>query len=309
MPQKRFYNYDSTADSGSENTINYALHSKGVYQGLDLIINSSTPPALTISPGYGLQHNGVLWREDTEVVIPFAATMVATNYTLIATHDNRQILGGVKIVYDLISSALAPDITDGIVLGWIYYPGGGGALLQEYCVSAPKQVPSLYSGLLDKTKSLDLLPAYPGSILTSKDLDITFTPIAFDAGSLVLYQGMANSPMGVGVEQAVQQIQLYAVDGVRPVYVIFYLYCDAPAATNLQVEVYDTDLLSVPVTGSPITGAGPTWGRQYVTVDRTAGTFEGGLPYTIRLTYNVDLGREMRLGRITVMFWPYPSVP
>jgi hypothetical protein len=307
MPQKRFYNYDSTADSNSENSINYALHTKGVYIGMDLTVDSSG--ALTVASGYGLQHNGVLWQENTSVAIPFTPPMSATEYSVIATHDNRQILGGVKVVYDLLSGALVPDIDNGVVLGWIYYPGGGGPLLQEHCVSAPKKSPTAYADLLDKTKTLELLPPYPGTILTSKDLDITFTPSAFDPGSLVLYQGMANSPMGAGVEQAIQNIQLYAVDGIRPVYVIFYMYCDAPAATNLQVEVYDTDLLSVPVTGGPLIGSGPTWVRNYVTVDRTAGTFEGGLPYTIRLTYNVDLGRDLRIGRISVMFWPYPSVP
>jgi hypothetical protein len=161
--------------------------------------------------------------------------------------------------------------------------------------------------LMDKARPLELLPPYPATILTSSDPDITFTANAFDVGSFVIYQGMANSPMGIGVEQAIQQIQLYAVAGLRPAYISFYRYCDAPAATNMQVEVYDTALLPVPVTGGPILGTGPTWGEQYVTVDRTVGTFTADLPYTIRLTYNVALGKDMRLGRITVMFWPYPT--
>jgi len=286
------------------------LHSKGVYEGLDLkVVTSGSSTILTITSGYGLQHNGVLWYESTDVTIPLYVPMVATNYTLVATHDNRQIFGGVKVDYDLIPDALAPDVTNGVVLGWIYYPGGGGPLLQEYCVSAPKQVSNQYVSTLIKNQNLDLIPPFPRAILTSKDADITFTPDAFDVGSFVIYQGMANSPMGLGVEQAIQQIQLYAVEGIRPSYIYFYRYCDAPAATNIQVEVYDTDLLSVPVTGGPIVGSGPSWGQQYVTVDRTAGTFEAGKPYTIRLTYNVDLGREFRLGKISIQFWPYPSSP
>jgi hypothetical protein len=307
MPQKRFYNYDSNADSASENSINYALHPKGVYQGLDLVV--SLTGGLTVALGYGLQFNGVLWYESTAVVIPFTPPGVDTDYTLVAQHDNRQIFGGVAVTYDLISGSVLPDISDGVVLGWVYYRSAGGPLLQEQVVSAPKQVANTLASQAVLRQPLELLPAYPGSILTSSGLDITVTPLAFDAGAFVLYQGVANSPMGVGVEQAIQQIQLYAVAGIRPYSITFYRYCNAPVATNLQVEVYGTDLLAVPVTGSPIVGAGAVWTSQTVLISQTLGTFTAGMPYTIRLTFNVDLGKDFRLGRIVVSFWPYPSTP
>lgn len=307
MPQNRFYNYDSTATSGSENTINRVLSVKGVYEGLDLTVTPDN--VLTVSPGYGLQHNGVVWHESTPVSISFTPTLGLVNYTVIATHDNRQIKGGVRVQYDLIADALAPDITGGVVIGWIYYPGGSGGILQEYCVSAPKQSPNAYASYLTKTKPLEILPPYPGSIVTHQDPDITVTPLAFDSGSFVLYQGVANAPAGPGVEQAIQQIQLYGWEGIRPTYIYFYFYSDAPPTTNLQVAVYGTDLLPVPVTGGPVVGAGPSWLSHYVAVNRTDGLFEHGKPYTIRLTYNVGLGREIRLGRIMVLFWPYPSAP
>jgi hypothetical protein len=307
MPQKRSYNYDSNADAASENTISAVLHPKGVYQGMDLTVTSSG--GLTLAVGYGLQYNGVLWYESTAVTIPFTPPSSNTDYTLVAQHDNRQIFGGVAVTYDLVSDALLSDIPDGVVLGWVYYRSGGGPLLQSQVVSAPKQASVTLANQMVVRQPVELIPAYPRSILTSSGLDITFTPLAFDAGSFVLYQGVANSPMGAGIEQAIQQLQLYGVAGVRPYSITFYRYCNAPAATNLQVEVYGTDLLPVTVTGSPIVGAGPTWGDQTVYIDRTAGQFAAGLPYTIRLTFNVDLGKDFRLGRIVVSFWPYPSTP
>jgi hypothetical protein len=243
------------------------------------------------------------------VSISFTPTLNPVNYTLIATHDNRQIMGGVRVQYDLIADALAPDIAGGVVIGWIYYPGGSGGILQEYCVSAPKRSANQYSSYLVKTLPLEIQPPYPGSIVTHMDPDITFTSSAFDPGSFVIYQGVANDPAGLGVEQAIQQIQLYGWEGVRPSYIYFYFYSDAPPTTNLQVAVYGTDLLPVPVTGGPVVGSGPSWFSHYVAIDRLAGLFEHGKPYTIRLTYNVGLGREIRLGRIMVIFWPYPSVP
>lgn len=305
MPQKRFYNYDSNADSVSENMISYGLHPKGVYRGLDLVI--TTDNKLTVATGYGLQHNGVMWVEDTAVELGFTPPAVATQYTVAAYHDNRLIFGGTRVYYEVTPSIIS-DVSGGVVLGWIYHPGGGMPLIQDYVVSAPKQLGGTYANLLATTQPTELLPAYPGSIVTSVGPDLTVVPSAFDVGTFTLYQGVSSSPTAVGVQQVVQQLQLYVNNSLRPNVLKFYFFCSAPAVTNLVVEVYGTDLLPVPLTGATLTGSG-VWEYKAVYVDTISGTFDDGLPYTVRLTYNVDKGKEIRVGRIVVGYWPYPSTP
>jgi len=306
MPQKRYYDYHATADDASENSIHYALHPKGVYRGMELHVTSSGD--VEISPGYCLMNDGIVCRENAAFTLSFSPPSAPTNYTIVATHTNRQIIGGVPVEYSIvvgtIYSLLDPGF-DGVVLGWIYHPGGATPLSDDFIVEAPKRA-SLY----ENTATGSLLPVeriapIQPSFVSSIGPDLTFNAVEFDAGNFTLYQEIVSSPTAVGVQTAVQHLQFYVNDNTRPSSIELYCLVYTPATTKLDVEVYGTDQVLVPVTGGTILGDG-TWKTETVTIDKSAGTFDDGKPYTVRLTYTLDPGNAVWVGRVKLVHWPYP---
>jgi len=312
MPQQRFYDYSKPSSSSYENAIHYALNQKGVYRGMDLGVDSVFY-YLTIAAGYGLQHDGIIWYESTDTTIAFYPPAAATVYTVIATHDNRQIIGGVSVDYDIVIGELTNvDVVNGVVLGWIYHPGGVGIPLSiEMILSAPKSNTEDYATALANTAPVELIAPMQRSIVTSVDLDITFVPSDFDAINYVLFQDVQNAPLAVMVETLVQQVQLYVqgATSTRPISFSFYHNFTTVPTTELVVEVYDTGQSPVKFENGflleTIHGTGG-WSATTVVLDRTDGTFDIGKPYTLRLTYNVAPGKNIQLGRIRTSFWPYP---
>ena len=72
MAQKRINNYGDFINSPDNNSARYAVTVKGVYRGFELAVN--TDNNVEIQPGYGCQHNGVVWMEDGVRVLIFSAS-------------------------------------------------------------------------------------------------------------------------------------------------------------------------------------------------------------------------------------------
>jgi len=304
MAQLRYYNYGATQDDLSENTIHYGLHPKGVYRGFDLSVN--TDNNLVMGEGYGLQHNGVMWREDTETTFSFTAPGTATWYTLVATHENRRSLGGVPVEYALEEAQLSnSDIFDGVVIGWINHPGGGLPLVQEYIIEAPKLAEDDYTQLVATSLPVELVPPFERYANSAVGTDITFTENEFDAVSFVVNERVENSPTALpNIQQLVQNFSFFVQGDLRPVSIDTYVEFATSPNTKLTVELYDTNQAPVTVTGGTINGSG-AWTDHTVTVDQTSGTFDTGKPYTVRLTFDVYKGEYIRVGRLRVHFWKY----
>jgi len=312
MPQQRFYDYSKPASSTYENAIHYALNQKGVYRGMDLGVDAVFFD-LTVASGYGLQHDGVIWYESTDITIPFDPPAAKTAYTAVATHDNRQLIGGVSVEYDLLVGEFTnADITNGVVLGWIHHPGGVGVPLSaDMLVSAPKSNTEEYATALVNAIPIELVAPITRSVVTSADLDITFVAADFDAINFVVFQDVRNAPLAIPVETLIQQVQLYVQGSTatRPATISFYHNFTTVVTTNLVVEVYDTNQTPVNFDSGfaleTITGTGG-WSETTFALDRIDGTFDLGKPYTIRLTYNVAPNESIKLSRIKTTFWPYP---
>jgi len=305
MVQLRYWDYTSPVPSRDDNFINRALNDYGPYRGLDLSVNGSG--LLIATTGAGLQPDGVVWEETDDVVISFIPPGAATNYTVVALHDDQQRIGGVPVEYEY-QSGLFTTITDGVVLGWIYHPGGGAPIATSMLQSAPKLLPSVRALELVDLNRIELIPEYPRSYvdLSTIDPNITFEPKLFaTATEFLIYQKVSNSPAAPGPLSLTQHFQFYVDEAPRPV--SFSFYCDVPnvPSTDLTVQIYDTDKVLLPVTGSPINTSG--WETKTVVVDRTGGTFNSNKPYTMRLVFNLEKGQEISIGRIKAVFWPYPA--
>jgi hypothetical protein len=305
MAQLRYYNYGGALDNESEKVVQYALNAKGVYRGFSLSVDTNNN--LVLGDGYGLQYDGVVWTENASITFVFTAPAVATIYTLVATHEDRTMLGGVPVVYELeVGELTNDDVSDGVVLGWIHHPGGGTPLIQAYITEAPKYIDEDYAALVAGSQPLELIPPFTRCANSLVGPNITFTETEFDTTFYLTDQKIENSPTAVpAVQQLVQNFAIFVHGSLRPVSIHPYVYFASTPLTNVTVEVFDTNQAPVAVTGGTIMGSG-VWAEHSVIVDQTSGTFDDGKPYTVRLTYNVNKGEYVKVGRLVVSFWPYP---
>jgi hypothetical protein len=277
--------------------------------GLDLsgnlIINegyAALPSAVNTTPQLV-----VVW-ESTPVGLAFTPPGPPTDYTVVAFHENREILGGVQVDYE-VRIGIYPDISDGIVIGWIYHPGGGVPLTLDMMVNAPKAMAADVAVELLARNPVDVVAPFGtrSYIETISNPDITLTDPDWDAAKFVINQRVENSPTAVGPHFVRQILQFYVRDGIRPSSFQMYVNIDADPLTNLVAEVFGTDQAPVIATGSPFFGSGTgNWEWVTLEVDRSDGVFVAGLPYTLRLTHNVAVGGRLRVAAVRANFWPYP---
>ncbi len=306
MAQERYYNYGGTGGSDAENFIHVTLNEKGVYSGFTL--SPDTAGAIEMASGAGLLPDGIIWRETDVTTIAFSPPGSTTTYTLVATHDNRSILGGVPVDYTLLEGEYSDtDLANGVVIGWVFHPGGGVPLAQEQLLDTPPRSPSDYTREYQAAAPVELVPRLARTATTILGSNLTVNEAEFDGSNFVVYQSVENSPTAVpAVQQVIQNITFF-MGSYRPLDLQVRTDFASTPLTKLTLEVYDTAQAPVTVTNGVITGAG-TWQDHTATVDRTGGTFDVGKPYTVRLTYDVNKGEYIHLARVLVSFWPYPTV-
>lgn len=308
MTQKRIYNYGANVYSQDDNETRQYLLVPGVYSSFTFSVDASGD--LELAAGVGLQPDGVMWQEDDTTTLSFTPPGAPTNYTVVATTVDVTITGGAPVEY-AIQTGLTATVTGGVVLGWIYHTGGGAVLTSSMLVEAPKALSDQAAQLAVDTAPLDLLAPLPRtySDTSGAGANITFTgqmadTLQFDATYFVNHQRVEKAAGPAGAETITQYVQFFMGDH-RPVGFDFYL--NMPGAAQLQLELRDTDLNIVTITGSPITGATTNWEWQSIEVDRNSGTFTSGEPYQLRLTHSVDVGQRIDLAIVRARFYPYPT--
>jgi len=310
MAQFRVGNFGETATSEIDNLWRSIVLAKGVYNGFELGVDAVSSN-LTIAPGAGVQPDGIVWTEDTEVQLSFTPPGIATDYTVIAYHTNRAIFGGMEVTYELATNIIGNDtISDGVAIGWIRHPGGGGPLDVSYLQNAPRQTADLYSALLVETAPVARIPPYPTAYLDTATVgpDITVTPFFFDVATFTMLQRVSRTVAGVpGIQTAVQHHQFYTPSGgYRPFSFDFWLNFTAAPTRELRVEVYDTNQSPVTIlSGTPILSTAG-WEQKTAFIDPSSGTFDADKPWTLRLTFQVDAGGTIDTGRIRMRSFPYP---
>lgn len=306
--QRRINNYGDLVISSDWNDTRKYLLSPGVYSGMDLGVDSSND--LSVAAGVALQPDGILWEEDAAQSVSFTPPGGATNYTVVATHEDVLIKGGRPVLYE-IQTGLSATVTNGIPLGWIYHPGGGVPLSTDHLVSAPKQGVT-YSQLLLDTQPVELYAPLPRTFsdLTGAGANIvltgqTATDLLFDTTYFVNHQRVAKPAGPVGPPETLTQHVQFIMGDHRPAG--FDLYVNiAASGQQLQLELRDTDLNIVTITGSPFSST-TNWEWLSVEVDRTDGVFAKDKPYELRLTHSVDVGQEIKLAAVRARFWPFPT--
>lgn len=138
MTQKRYWNVGDPFVAIKAREVQIGLNKAGVYKRYDLTVTA--PDTFQISAsGFALLPDGVAVTEDFPTTLRISPlSPIATTYTVTARHTENFLSGGSPVVYAAELGYLTNDMmTNGIVLGWIEYPGGGVAITQPMIVLAP----------------------------------------------------------------------------------------------------------------------------------------------------------------------------
>lgn len=310
MAQLRYWDFLSPVSYREDNFVNYALASPGIYSGLELGINISDQ--LELSPGHGLQPDGILWKETTPRVLGFSVPPGPEDFTVIATHVDQSRIGGSEVEYSIELGIIPYDgVTDGVVVGYIFYSGSmGSPLTADMLLSAPRIYQKSYTDLSliqrPSVYAAEFHNAYYDAAASGPNTSLD--PRKFlSAGSYLIYQEAANALAAPGPEQLVQHFTPYLENNLARPRTIS-IYCNVPNSPNNQliVQVYDTDQVLVPLTGSPIVNT-TGYENRTVTLDFNQGTWDQDKSWSLRLIYQMDPGQTIGVGVVKINHSPYPA--
>lgn len=123
MSQKRFLNFGTTADAGKTKAIVQQLFGAQLLRG-DVPFFSTLPPdQLIIQPHAVVFDSGLVLVEDEVVAVTVVTGSPSANYTIYYEHIDEDQIGGAAATLRTVGG-LQTSITNGVVLGWVVYPGG-----------------------------------------------------------------------------------------------------------------------------------------------------------------------------------------
>jgi hypothetical protein len=167
VTQHRYFDFGIFATASTFKEMFSGLTGKTVLSGGEIGVSAVTPPTqpdrIVIQPVWisldsprttqqGTMRAGVLLHEDEPKQLVVPITSAAANYTVVYRHTDSDVFGGnaatLTLDYGLLQNQ---NINDGIVLGYVLYPGGGVGLADTMIVPAPKARIEAFSSPADGT--------------------------------------------------------------------------------------------------------------------------------------------------------------
>lgn len=109
----------------------------GILQGMDLIAANAS--AIGMTPGAALTDSGIIIYETEQQTLPFTASVNSANYTIYYSYTPNNNYGGQTAQLSLQNGLIAPsNFSNGVLLGWLVYPGGSIQLNGSMFISAPR---------------------------------------------------------------------------------------------------------------------------------------------------------------------------
>ena len=135
MVQSRIQDYGSPVVAKSLKTMTHSLVGPSVLSGMVFAVDA--PNRMRVGPGTAVTNQGVIVieTEAKTIVIPTGSNPV--NYTVYYQHVDEDVSGGVSAALTLGLGLLTPEVVQGVILGYVVYPGGAAPLSTEYFVQIP----------------------------------------------------------------------------------------------------------------------------------------------------------------------------
>jgi len=266
---------------------------------VDEITVSSGAAVVAGIPTNGTAQTARMILENSTKKIDVNTSAGAATYTLIYTHVDELITGGVSATLSVVTGMFT-SYTDGIILGWIVYPGGGVPLANTMLYHAEKV--SRTDPAYRRWETADVRhPPFFGLQELAVDANITYSVDTSLTGYLA-YKLICN-PLAVGSKTATFLTQ-HSVrnDGTSLLYPRQMLTAaQIPAApASLEIDVRD----SAGVSFDTHTWSNVAYGNQFwrLARDHTTPTWIFDGVFTIKWTFTLLAGQTAYWGRFALSY-------
>jgi hypothetical protein len=315
MAQTRLFNF---GDLATAERIGYMLDAEYIAQiidGFDMTVTDvdevtiSAGKAFVVGVPTGLADpTARIIIEDATETFHIVNTAAAKNYTILYLHEDVQISGGTAALLTVVED-LYTSYQNGVILGWLVYPGGGVPLEDHMLYHAPK---------LDKTDHIlghwegaDIRhPPFFGLHEVAVDGWITVT--VEDSGSGYLWYKLDCNPLAIGVVQAqyITQHSVHSMAGVPGPPHQMLVALQIPNVVNTELNVDVNDSLGAVYESETFSNL-PVYADQVWRMprDNTLVTWTEDGVFTVTWTFDMQAGDTIYWGRFAVSERDLPFDP
>lgn len=248
MVQRRIQDFGTLAEASDIKSILYGLARSSVLQGFRFSVGSVDK--LRISPGSAVTNQGVLILEDEDAEVSIPITANPREYTVMYYHVDEDISGGVPAELTLEDGILDPQNIDGVILGYINYPGSAVPLNSGFFLQEPELV--LRNFIPNRKNAQWIIPMKGyGYMITSTSGSALSIADVFDGQNFFLrMQNNVNSPI---LANAVITLP-FKVDEFP--FSLMQLKMQIDLGSTVEVKILDSvgeihDVTAIPLSSSP----------------------------------------------------------
>jgi hypothetical protein len=267
MSQRRFINFGADANASKIKETHQQFFSRQVLRADPPFFQALAPDQLVLSPHSVIFENGVVLIEDELTQFTIPTTAPSANYTLAYEHEDVDIVGGVAATLTL-KGGLLSEVDNGVVLGWVKYPGGSVALDDAM----------LYANAIGQVQPgqhvLESVRLPSNSLLAVKSPDCTVAPLTGSLGVVV-----PASPYQVSLTDLIPS-RLLGSDGAVRVYnhtdaVQMTRVVGAPALGEFSLAATDIMTFSSADEGKVVDIVDMTYGADLVVTKNASASLPG----------------------------------
>jgi len=312
--QTRIYNFGDLETAVKNGRILDSLFYGQVLYGFELSVVAPDTDRVTIQPGTAIltstptsivTQTAKILTEDQVKTVDVANTAAAKNYTLVYVHNDQLVLGGAEATLQL-DEGIFTSYTNGLIIGWVIYPGGAVPVTDEMLYPAPK--PFRVNPYLRHFEGADVRhPPFHGLHEEVSSIHVTLSTELVSGTVLYKVQCSALAP----IAQTVQYLTSHSVktlDGslIHPRAVLTQL--QIPLTSSVALTMLDSAGVSHDTT-SYTNIAIPT--DQYWEVDRdfSGGTWTVDGSFALSWEFTLDPGDVIYWGRTAVTERDLPYQP
>jgi hypothetical protein len=132
MSQKRIQDFGSPVVAKSLKTLSASYLTSAILNGCEFVVDG--PDRFRVLPGSAVTHQGVIILEDEPKFLTVTNSSNPAEYTVYYQHVDQDISGGVPAELTIVGGLLTPEVVEGVIIGYVIYPGGGIPLANNHFV-------------------------------------------------------------------------------------------------------------------------------------------------------------------------------
>lgn len=285
MGQSRIQDYGSPVVARSLKTLVKSLVRPTRLQGLDFIVDA--PDRLRITPGNAVTDQGVIISETEAKVIPITNSSNPVDYTIYYAHVDADISGGVSADLTIDTGLLTAEVVDGVILGYIRYPGGAVPLSSVHFVQTPPLSIGTVAPSREEANWTIPTSTYGFLKTAASGQALTYTDV-FDVTPPNIYLKVRNNGLVSGTATLTFPFKV----GAQP-FSLFQIRLSTDINTTATPVLVDSAGTSFTLGSSPYTGA-PTIAYQEARIPRDSMQTPNTLIY-VQLLLSASAAREIKI--------------